>query len=110
MFKVFRTAVFATAIIAGTGVVHATTVHQPIYGSIVTGVEADRQITINTDTKWVNVNDGDTVAFNVNGKSFTWHFDTLHGQDHFDLAKIAPAGVDVGMVTVYVDSNPLYRG
>jgi len=34
----------------------------------------------------------------------------LRAEERFDLAKIAPAGVDVGMVTVYVASNPLYRG
>ena len=37
-------------------------------------------------------------------------FKTLHAEDQFGLEKIAPEGVDVGMVTVYVGSNPLYRG
>jgi len=110
MFKALRTAVIATAIIASTGAVHAATSQQAVYGVAAENAYANRQITISADTKSVNVNNGDTVAFNVNGKTFTWHFDTLRAEERFDLAKIAPAGVDVGMVTVYVASNPLYRG
>ena len=71
---------------------------------------ADREITIKPGTKWVNVNNGETVAFSVSGKTFTWHFDTLPAEDQFRLQTIAPEGVDVGAVTVYVASNPLYRG
>ncbi|MRX11797.1 CzcE family metal-binding protein [Pseudoduganella sp. FT25W] len=110
MFNLLRTALVATALIAGAGAVHAATGQQAPYGSAAAGAYADRQITIDAGTKWVNVNNGETVAFNVNGKSFTWHFETLHNEERFDLARIAPAGVEVGMVTVYVASNPLYRG
>jgi hypothetical protein len=116
MLNVFRSTIFAAALVAGTaliastGAVQAATTLQAVYGTSANGAAADRQITITADTKWVNVNNGETVTFNVNGKSFTWHFDTLQAEDRFDLAKIAPAGVDVGMVTVYVNSNPLYRG
>ena len=100
MFKALRTTVIATAIIASTGAVHAATSQPAAYGMAAENAYADRQITITADTKWVN----------VNGKIFTWHFDTLRAEDRFDLTKIAPAGMDVGMVTVYVASNPLYRG
>jgi hypothetical protein len=92
MFNVLRTSLIAATLIAGAA--HAE----------------DRQITINADTKWVNVDNGDSVTFNVQGKSFTWQANTLHQEEALDLAKIAPAGVDAGKVTVYVASNPLYRG
>lgn len=92
MFNVLRTTIIAATLIAGAA--HAE----------------DRVVTINADTKWVNVDNGDTVTFNVNGKTFTWQASTLHTEEAFDLAKIAPAGIDAGKVTVYVASNPLYRG
>jgi len=69
-----------------------------------------RAIAINANTKWVNVTNGETVRFNVNGQSFSWHFDTYHDETSFHLAKIAPAGVMVGDVRVFVAANPLYRG
>lgn len=110
MFNALRSALVATAVIAGTGAAHAATSQPAAYGEAVASSAAARQVTITADTKSVNVNDGDTVAFNVNGKTFTWRFDTLRGMGSFDLARIAPAGVDAGMTSVYVASNPLYRG
>ena len=52
---------------------------------------------------------GETVQFNVQGHSFTWHFDTFHDEAAFKLAKIAPQDVMAGGVEVYVATNPLYR-
>ena len=109
MFKTLRTLIICTAI-AGTGLAQAAPGKPANYGSAANNGFADREITIKPGTKWVNVNNGDTVAFSVNGKTFTWHFETLHAEDQFGLKQIAPEGVDVGMVTVYVGSNPLYRG
>ncbi|NYE58862.1 hypothetical protein FHW58_000014 [Duganella sp. 1224] len=108
MFNVLRTSVIAAALFAGAA--HAATAPQQAFGMAAAKAGADRQVTIGADTKWVNVDNGDTVTFNVDGKAFTWHFDTLHQEEAFDLAKIAPAGVAAGKVTVYVASNPLYRG
>lgn len=111
MFKALRTTIIATVIAAAaTGAAHASINPMPQFGMATAAANADRQVTINANTKWVNVNNGDTVTFNLDGKSFTWHFDTLHSEEAFDLAKIAPEGINVGMVTVYVASNPLYRG
>ena len=109
MFKTLRTLIACTAIV-GTGLAQAAPGTTTNYGSVANSSFADRVITITPGTRWVNVNNGDTVAFTVNGKTFTWHFETLHAEDQFALEKIAPEGVDVGMVTVYVASNPLYRG
>ncbi|GJI91600.1 CzcE family metal-binding protein [Duganella hordei] len=80
------------------------------YGSAVAPSNAQRHIVINASTPWVNVDNGDTVEFQSNGTSFTWHFDTLRDETAFDLSKIAPAGSVDHKVTVYVASNPLYRG
>ena len=69
----------AFSVVLLTGAAHAATNQQAAYGEAVASSNVARQITITADTKSVNVNDGDTVAFNVNGKTFTWHFDTLRG-------------------------------
>ncbi|WP_343732267.1 CzcE family metal-binding protein [Duganella sp.] len=108
MFKALRITVIAATLAAGAA--HASVNPHPEFGMATPAAAADRHITIKADTKWVNVNNGDTVTFDVNGKSFTWHFDTLHSEAAFDLAKIAPEGINPGMITVYVASNPLYRG
>jgi hypothetical protein len=80
------------------------------FGSAASATTAVRQIDLTAATQSVNVDDGETVRFNVNGKSFTWHFDTYSNQGAFDLSKIAPADVMVNGVHVYVASNPVYRG
>lgn len=80
------------------------------YGQAVAATNAQRVIVVKPDTKWVNVNDGDTVEFQFNGSSLTWNFSTLRGESAFDLSRIVPAGTLDQMVTVYVGSNPLYRG
>jgi hypothetical protein len=110
MLNAIRTAAIAAAVIAATAGVAQAATTQSAYGMPANAATGDRQITINANTKSINVQDGDTVAFNVNGKTFTYHFDTLRTEDRFELSHIAPAGVDVGQVEVYVASNPLYRG
>jgi hypothetical protein len=107
MFKALSATILTAAILAATGAASATPLQ---FGMATQSTSAARHIVINADTKWVNVNNGDTVTFDVNGQSFTWHFDTLHSEEAFDLSKIAPEGLNAGMVTVYVASNPLYRG
>ncbi|SHM42148.1 Heavy-metal resistance protein CzcE [Duganella sacchari] len=110
MFNALRTTLIAAAIAASTGAAHATVNPHPEFGMRTAAANADQRITINPSTKWVNVNNGDTVTFDINGKSVTWHFDTLHSEEAFDLSKIAPDAIPAGVVTVYVGSNPLYRG
>ncbi len=79
------------------------------YGSAVTAADAVRTIELNADTKWINVDNGETVQFKSGNQSFTWHFNTFNNETAFDLSKIAPAGVNVGHVTAYVAPDPLYR-
>jgi hypothetical protein len=108
MFKALRITIIAATLVAGAA--HASVNPHPQFGMATAAANADRHITIKADTKWVNVDNGETVTFDVDGKSFTWHFDTLHSEEAFSLSKIAPEGLNTGMITVYVASNPLYRG
>ncbi len=69
-----------------------------------------QRIVLTPATKSVNVNNGDTVEFVVDGKTFRWHFDTFNNETNFKLARIAPAGIAADGITVYVGANPTYRG
>lgn len=109
MFKALRPAIIAIAV-AGTASGAYAAADTKDFGMATSAANADHHIVIQPDTTAVDVDDGDTVEFFVGGKNFTWHFDTLGGEGAFDLSKIAPEGVDVSKVTVYVASNPLYRG
>jgi hypothetical protein len=80
------------------------------YGVLVPAGAAMRTIAIDAGTTSVNVANGETVRFTLDGQDFTWHFDTYRDATSFDLAAIVPAGVKAGAVRVYVASNPLYRG
>ncbi len=68
---------------------------------IVTAV-ADRTITIDDKTKWVNVNHYEVIRFVSNGREFTWYFDGMAQPRPFDLIQLAPAGFVNHSVTVYV--------
>ena len=67
---------------------------------------ADREITLASGSKYLNVTRLETVKINVGGKSVVWTFDTL-GTAPFPLSKIVP-GADG--ITVYVTENPSYQG
>ncbi len=75
------------------------------YGGEAPARAADYRISITAATRWVNVNNGDTVQFEAGGKAFTWHFRTFKGTKIFNLALIAPAGMAVGAVRVFVAQN-----
>ena len=69
---------------------------------------ATRAITISSATKYVNVTQGDVVKFDVDGKTFTWQFDTLRANASFDFSAIAPSGANTHGIRVYVAPNPTY--
>jgi len=69
--------------------------------AIVTAV-ADRTITIDDKTRWVNVNHYEVIRFVSNGREFTWYFDGMAQPRPFDLIQLAPAGFVNHSVTVYV--------
>ena len=80
----------------------------PAFGSAAPAPAAMRTIKISSATKYVNVAQGDIVKFDVDGKTFTWLFDTLHANASFDFSAIAPSGVNNHGVRVYVAPNPTY--
>jgi len=77
------------------------------YGAPAPLAQAARQVALTPCTRWVNVDDGETVQFLAHGASFTWRFCTPRGQAVFDLDRIAPAQGHFPDVRVYVASNPL---
>lgn len=89
--------------------------HPPVsaaFGTAVHDGSADREIRIGPDTRWVNVNDGETIKFVVDSatgsRSFIWRFDTTT-ESTMELNRIAPAGMlERGGVRVYVGPNPQY--
>lgn len=79
------------------------------YGGIINHAASDKTVTIDADTKYVNVTDGETVKFVEGSDQFTWTFNTLRGAGEMPLSAIAPAGFNGRKVEVYVASNPIYN-
>jgi hypothetical protein len=71
---------------------------------------AQRTIAITPDTRYVNVQGGEVVRFDVGGHSFAWSFDGPVSLMSFDLARVAPSGMLDHPVTAYISPNPLYIG
>lgn len=75
-------------------------------GEVVPLSAATRTIRIDAKTKYVNVNEHESVKFEANGSAFAIHFvGVLYG---FDLNRLAPAGALDHKITVYVAPDPLY--
>jgi hypothetical protein len=81
-----------------------------LLGETAPAAAADRAIKITPDTKYVNVEGGQTVNFDVAGKTFTWNFDGAENVQAFDLNQVTPPGLLDHTVTAYVAPNPLYAG
>jgi len=67
--------------------------------------KADRTVTVDQNTRYLNVVQLETITINGGGKSVTWTFDTLDTRS-FPLSRVLP-GFD--NVTVYVSESPLYH-
>ena len=74
------------------------------------GVLADRTVSIDQSTKWVNVDYGETVQFKVTGqdgaRQFVWRFDGIS-----DLLNLSDIDREAGLsIPVYVQQtkNPLH--
>lgn len=63
---------------------------------------ANRTITIDAKTKWVNVQHFEVVRFVSNGREFAWYFNGV--AQSVDLAELAPADFVDHRVTVYVSN------
>ncbi|HEV7816360.1 MAG TPA: CzcE family metal-binding protein [Janthinobacterium sp.] len=79
------------------------------YGSPAPANSAETVIALTPGTKWVRVDDGQTVQFTSGGKSFTWHFSTFKQPAIVHLSAIAPADLALQDIKVYVKTNPRYR-
>lgn len=64
-----------------------------------------RVIVIDAHTRWVNVTNGETVQFDVNGHRFTFTFDAGNNLNVVNLSAFAPADVMAPMVPVYIAPN-----
>jgi hypothetical protein len=80
-----------------------------LLGETAPATAANRTIAITPDTKYVNVEGGQIVRFDVGGQTFTWDFDGAETVWAFDLNKVTPPGLLDHKVTAYVSPNPLYR-
>ena len=81
-----------------------------VLGETAPTAAANRTIAITPDTRYVNVEGGQTVKFVVGGKTFTWFFSGTANVQRFDLNQVAPPGLLDHVVTAYVSVNPLYIG
>lgn len=80
------------------------------YGQPVASAQAARSIDVTPATKYVNVTNGETVSFNINGQTFSWYVSTYPGVHQFRLKDIAPGALGIGDIRVFVSANPLYVG
>jgi hypothetical protein len=79
-------------------------------GMLVTNTMGDRSLAIGADTRYVNVTNGETVTFKVDGASFTYTFNAWDTIGVVDLSAIAPKDVKVPQVRVYIAPNPIGQG
>lgn len=99
--------ILSAAIATGASAAGPTGAHAD-FGTAVANSAAERTIAIKPTTKHVNVVDGETIKFAIDGKEFSWHFRTWPSLNQFALDKIAPQDTPANGVTVHVARNPVY--
>lgn len=111
MLKSDRAAVLIlSAVLANAAYAVERTGNNTGYGTVVPDSSIGRLITVQPTSKYINVTNGETVTIAANGKTFSWQVNTLPSEAVFDLSKVAPQGVAVSDVKVYVAPNPIYLG
>jgi len=83
----------------------AQTVPSLYLGTAAATNDATRTVTIEADTRWVNVAQGETVRFVAAGIEFAWRFDGQPSRP-LDLQLIAPAGSLKRPILVYIARPP----
>ncbi|HEY8609646.1 MAG TPA: CzcE family metal-binding protein [Noviherbaspirillum sp.] len=78
-----------------------------LYGSAAPGIEG-RLIIIRPETRYVNVEGGELVRFQVDGQEFGWHFLVARTVHAFDLNDVAPQGLLKHRVRAFVTPDPRY--
>lgn len=107
MFSLFAGALFAGGAAHASDKAPAKQAHAD-YGTH--AVHAHRTIVINDRTRHVNVTNGETVQFDVNGQRFAFAFNNWPNKDVVDLSVLAPEGVTTPKVRVYIAPSPLSQG
>jgi endonuclease YncB( thermonuclease family) len=79
------------------------------YGASAPANAAQRVVDIKPGMKYVNVVNGQTITFNVEGKPFTWTFQLFQQEGAVALSAILPKELHADGVTVYVAPDPTYR-
>jgi hypothetical protein len=80
-----------------------------IYGMAAPATTAARSIAITPDTRFVNVINGETITFRINGQTFTWTFQLYQQEGALALSAILPKELHADGVTVYVAPDSSYR-
>ncbi len=102
--KLFVPAVAALILSAASLAAAAAVTESDMLGSTAPLSAAQRTVVIDSKTKWVTVERGEVVRFEVNGREFAWAFNSMSSS--FDLNRIAPAGILDRDLKVYIWPNP----
>jgi endonuclease YncB( thermonuclease family) len=87
----------------------AAAIDPHMYGAGAPASAAQRVVDVKPGMKYVNVVNGQTVTFNVEGKAFTWTFQLYQQEGVVALSSILPKELHADGVTVYVAPDPTYR-
>jgi hypothetical protein len=79
-----------------------------LYGDPAPPATASYTIVIKPDTRYVNVQGGDTINFVVGDKQFAWTFNVARTVWAFDLNDVAPPGILDHVVRAYIAPDPKY--
>jgi len=88
--KLIHTAVTALVLGASTTITAVAATSPNFVADSASLASADRTVTIDSGTRYVNVTQGETVKFVANGREFAVAFDGV--AEPIDLRKLAPAG------------------
>jgi hypothetical protein len=83
------------------------------FGTPVQSRKVDETVHLGSDSRWVNVDYGETVRFVAQGSdgsehSFAWRFDVSPAVFSVSLGQVAPADFPDRQVRVYVGEDPRY--
>jgi hypothetical protein len=91
------------------GAAHAAPAASNAFGTPAAANAAERTVVLGDQTRYINVNDGETVRFVHGDRSFTWNFDTVRRDGVAALGQIAPMDFGDAGAKVYIAQNPLYN-
>jgi len=86
----------------------AATDYRYLYGDPAPASAANYTIVIQPDTRYVNVQGGDTINFIVGDRQFAWTFNVARTVWAFDLNDVAPPGLLDHTVRAYISPDPKY--